>query len=508
MTTSVFEPAFAEPATSIRAANQAIARALWAFTIVSYLALATGTAMTRQPYGDEGELASPAYNLVHRGHLEVTQWEGARQSHKAYWMPPVFFLAQAAWESVAGFGVIQFRLGTVVWGLILLIAVAYVVQKLANDTLLTALAAFVLGTDYTYVQHAGIGRCEIMSAALALAASAVYLRLRDRSLPVAVFVSHALVTLSGLTHPVGGMMWMPALIALQIGLDGRRLRWRDHAIAALPYMIGGAAWGVYILQDPAEFKRQFFGISLSEHRFAGLADPLTAFRREAQRFLGYYGVRPNASWPVRLKALLPVGYVIGLIGAAFVPGARKQPLIRGAVLVLAVQLFILTFIEGTKQSHYIVHVIPTLVVILVTSMWILFQSGPGRRSLLVAGAVILVLLQIGSIVFRARENPYRKDWLPAIEFARPFVAQKLLVVGGPEFGMPFDFPENVVSWTDYGFMHKRVPDVVITTLSQYQRNTAVVRNNPAFYRYMTVTFFQRFQLIYRSGDIAVYRRAI
>src|SRR5438046_10558438 len=88
---------------SIRSADQTIARAIWVFSIVTYLTLASGTAMTRQPYGDEGELASPAYNIVHRGHLEVTQWERARQSHKAYWMPPMFFFAQAVWDMLVGF---------------------------------------------------------------------------------------------------------------------------------------------------------------------------------------------------------------------------------------------------------------------------------------------------------------------------------------------------------------------------------------------------------------------
>jgi hypothetical protein len=492
-------------AANVRSADRSIARTIWAVAIAAYLALASGTAMTRQPYGDEGELASPAYNLVHRGHLEITQWEQARLSHKAYWMPPMFFFAQAAWEEVFGFGVIQFRLATVAWGLLLLFAVGYIVQKISNDSLLAALVAFALGTDYTYLQHAGVGRCEIMSAALAIAASAVYLRLRDRSLTAAVFISHALMTLSGLTHPVGGMMWMPCLVGLQLWLDGRRLRWSHYALGILPYLIGGAAWGSYILQDPAEFRRQFFGISLSEHRFAGFAHPITALQRELGRFLAYYGVRPNASLAVRLKALLPAGYIAGVIGSLLIPSVRRLRLVSGALLLLAVQLFILTFIEGTKQSHYIVHIIPTLVVLLVAVLWSLYEKRP---RLTVIAAIALVGLQIGATVFRMREDPYHRDWLPAIQTARPFVEQGLFVIGGPEFAMPFDFPENVVSRPDYGYASPRIPDVVLTSVAQLQRNTALTRNDPAFYRYMTVTFFQRYRRIFQHGDIAIYRRVL
>ena len=491
-------------AVSVRATDRSIARTIWMVSIALYLALATGTALTRQPYGDEGELASPAYNLVHRGHLEVTQWEIARQSHKAYWMPPVFFFAQAGWQLVVGFGVIQSRLGTVLWGLILLLSVGYIVKKVTNDTILAALIGFALGADYTYIQHAGIARCEIMSAALAILASAVYLWLRSRSLAVAVLASHTLMTLSGLTHPIDGMMWMPCLLGLQLWLDGRRLRWRDYALGALPYFVGATAWGMYILQDVPEFRRQFIGISLSEHRLAAFGHPLIAFQRELARFLGYYGVRPNASLAVRLKVLLPLGYLLGLTGALVIPSVRKQRLVRGGLLLLTVQLLILTFIEGTKQSHYIVNVIPTFVVILVAVFWFLYNSQQTRRIAVVAG-MMLVLVQVGPVLFRIRENPYGKDFLPAVEVARPFVEQNLLVISGPEFGTPFNFPENVISWPDYGYGSKRIPDVVVTSLAQYERNMAIARRDPRFYHYMTVTFFQRFRPIFQRGDFAVYR---
>ena len=494
-------------AAPLRAADRVVARRIWILATVLYVALAAGTAMTRLPYGDEGELASPAYNLVHRGHLEVTQWEQARQTHKAYWMPPVFFFAQAAVQMIAGFGIIQFRLGTVLWGLVLLYTSGAIVRRLTNDAMLAALIAFALATDYTFLMHAGIGRCEIMSAALAIAASAAYLSLRERSLTQAMLASHTLMTLSGLTHPVGGIMWMPCLIGLQLGFDWRRLRVKHYALAALPYVAGMLGWGAYIVQDVPEFRRQFFGISLSEHRFAGFAAPITAIQRELGRFIQYYGIRPNASWAIRLKAMLPLGYVIGLAGALAIPQVRKQAFVKGALLLLAAQMFILTFLEGTKQSHYIVDVIPTLVAILVTMLWTLFNGSdtPARRVAIAAIAFALFVVQVGPVAFRIHENPYRNDFLPAVAVARPYVERGAYVIGGPEFAMPFNFPENVVSRPDYGYGAARKPALVLTSVGQLQRNTALTRNDPDFYRYMTVTFYQRYRLIYQRGDVAVYR---
>jgi hypothetical protein len=206
---------------------------------------------------------------------------------------------------------------------------------------------------------------------------------------------------------------------------------------------------------------------------------------------------------VRLKVLLPLGYLIGLLGALLIPAVRKQRFIRACLLLVAVQLFILTFVEGTKQSHYIVHVIPTFVAILVALWWWLYSK---RRWIFVAIALIYVFVQIGPVVFRVRQNPYRKDFLPTVEAMRPFVERKLLVVSGPEFGTPFNFPENVISRADYGFRSARTPDIIVTSVAQYERNTVVARNDPPLYRYMTVTFHQRFHLIFSSGDFAVYKR--
>src|ERR1700730_5017799 len=101
--------------------------------LLVYLILAVGTAVTLQPTSDEGELASPSFTLVNRGYMAVTQWEAHRASHKAHSMPPCFFLFLGAWQSIVGFGIIQMRLGSVLWGLVLLLALRYILANLTQD---------------------------------------------------------------------------------------------------------------------------------------------------------------------------------------------------------------------------------------------------------------------------------------------------------------------------------------------------------------------------------------
>ena len=143
--------------------------------------------------------------------------------------------------------------------------------------------------------------------------------------------------------------------------------------------------------------------------------------------------------------------------------------------------------------------------ILVAVWWTLVTTFPTHRLAFAGVAALLIVVQLGPVVFRIHQNAYKNDWLPAIAVARPFVEQKLLVMAGPEFAMPFNFPENVVNRPDYGYRSGGSPALVLTSVGQLERNTALTTKDPQFHHYMTVTFFQLYRPIYQRGDVAVYR---
>jgi hypothetical protein len=475
--------------------------------LLAYLILAIGTASTRQPYGDEGWLASPAHTLVHRGYMAVIPSDRHRDSHKAYWMPPVFFLVQAAWQSFVGFGVVQFRLGSVVAGLVLLLAIHYVVSKLSNDRTLALIIMSLVALDYTFVQHAGIGRPEMMSSAFAVCSLAAHLALRQPSLGLALLASHALMATSALTHPVGAFLWIPALLGLQAYLDLKALRSTSLLLIALPYLVGGAAWGLYILDNPKEFRSQFSGIALGSNRFAGLQDPFHAVQREVYRFLGYYGVRPNASLLVKLKLVLPVGYAMGILAALLVPAARRSRFIRTALLLCLVQFLTLAVFEGTKQYHYILHIIPAFLTVLGGVLWLGWQHAWIPRVMLSAIAFILILAQISPTVFRFTENRYYHDFLPVLAYIRPYVEQGDLILGEAEFAIPLGFPDNLVADERYGFKRSLRPRLVVADVTVYEGNkNSVKKRGPQLYEYLNEAFPAEFEAVFQRGNYTVYRR--
>jgi 4-amino-4-deoxy-L-arabinose transferase-like glycosyltransferase len=482
-------------------------RSVFVLLVIAYLALAAGTAMTRRPYTDEGELTNPSYTLVHRGYMAVTLWEAHRDSHKAYWVPPGFLLAQAAWQAAVGFGVIQLRLATVVWGLILLLSLRYIVTILAQDRKL-ALAVFgLLGLDYTFLMHAGIGRCEMMSCALAMAGIALYLKLQARSNGTAILVSHAFMACSALTHPVGAMLWFPCLAGLQLLMERGRFRWNLLLWAGIPYCAGAFGWGLYIFQDPAAFQSQFGSISLGGGRLAGIRHPLLALQNELARFTNYYGIRPAASLPVRLKMLLPLGYLFGLAAALLWRALRTRRIIRYALALFAVQFLLLALVEGTKQYQYILHVIPTLVTILAATLWYSWEGSFVPRAMTAAVVVGLVVLQIGPTMFRIRENRYRNEFLPTVEAIRPYVQQGADLVGMGEFGIPFGFPDNLVTDPAFAYGRAKRPDFVVVDTAVYTANMAGFRvTKPHVYRYLADSFQSEFEPIFQRGEYVLYRR--
>ncbi len=145
---------------------------------------------------------------------------------------------------------------------------------------------------------------------------------------------------SCLTHPCG-VLYAGGLVILMVLHDRSRIGWRHLLGAGAAYLVGLALWGIYILQDPVSFYRQFTGnVSgiagefTTSTRWSGLLSPLTALKRE---YFLRYGVHVR---PVRKRTLAEPVSVAGAVGVharsswgcddAFPAKARRLPHASGA----------------------------------------------------------------------------------------------------------------------------------------------------------------------------------
>lgn len=168
---------------------------------------------------------------------------------------------------------------------------------------------------------------DMMSASLGFAGIAVYLLLRERNLILAVLLSQCLVVLDGLTHP-NGITAFAGVLLFTMFFDFRRLNiWILH-VAIIPYLIGGVAFGLWVLQDPGTFKDQFINNAMMGGRMSGFSSPAGNILREfTERYPHAFGLQAHSgghAGPIFLKGFILVGYAAGILGVLLISEIRRN----------------------------------------------------------------------------------------------------------------------------------------------------------------------------------------
>jgi hypothetical protein len=492
------------PGARLNASKLPVAIAVCAITL--YLALSIASATTKRPWCDEAWFASPALNLATKGTmgtsvLEPYGWLKGIDQY-TYWVTPLYLVTQAGWYKIFGFSLLSMRGLSMVWGLIALASWFLIMKTFSADKKLALLTMGLLAVDYFFVMFSSTGRMDMMSASLGFAAFAAYLHLRERSLKLAVFVSQALVAASGLTHPYG-ILPFAGLLFLTLYYDRSRLGWRHAGLAAIPYLIGGVAWGLYIMQEPQLFFAQFTGNingTLGKDRWIGLSSPLTALKMEiVERYLGSFGF-------ARLKVLVLAAYVIALAGALATPAIRRHRGYRALLTVTAIYFAIMTIFEGSKVELYIIHVVPLYTAILAVWIRWCWMNRALPRFLIAGGVAALVTLQLGGIIYLAARNDYQNRYLPVITFLKERAATGDLIMGSAELGFQLGFADNLVDDTRFGFLTGKKPDYLVVE-KQYAGYIEMYRAKmPEMDRHVSNLLGSELQLVYQNAEYQVYAR--
>src|ERR1700730_12917945 len=95
---------------------------LAAVVLAVFLVLAIATAVTKEPWCDEGWFASPARNLAFQGFMGTTVLDPASGTpylstrtrvdgidRYTYWVMPLYLVTEAGWYRVVGFGLMRMR---------------------------------------------------------------------------------------------------------------------------------------------------------------------------------------------------------------------------------------------------------------------------------------------------------------------------------------------------------------------------------------------------------------
>jgi hypothetical protein len=434
-----------------------------------YVILAAWRATTNYPWANEAWFVSPALNLAEKGFMGTTileskgTWMEGMDRH-TYWILPLHLLAQTAWYKLFGFSLLTLRWLSIFWGAVILIAWYALMLRLSGDHRIAVLTAGLIAVDGQFISVAALGRMDAMCAALGWAGCAAFVCLRERSLGKAIFAGNALVAASCFTHPCGALYFV-VLSAVTIYYDRRRIGWREVAIAATPYLTGLGAWGIYILQSPAQFWSQFSGNAsgvageFTEYtRWSGLAAPLYAFKREIQRYLVAFSwyMAPALWW--RFRAAILVVYALGILVALETPSIRRHEGYRILMLAGGIFYLLLMMLEGLKSAVYLVHTIPIAAAFLAVSV-VHYAYGPKRRLALTALAFV-VTIQLGYGVALNRMG-WRWDYAAVIAYLRQHGAPSSQIIGGGELAFDLGFDANLIDDPRLGYYTGKRPDFIV-----------------------------------------------
>ena len=474
--------------------------------VIGYLLLTAASIRTKLPWVDEALFASPAHNLVAKGYMGTsvmetagTRWKGI--DRYTYWTVPLHFLAQAGWYEIFGFGLFAMRALSELWGLVALAALYMTALRLSGDPRIAALAALLIGLDSSFIATASSGRMDMMNAALGMSGLAAYLSLRERRLPLAIVAGHSLVASSGLTHP-NGILYLASLAALMIYFDRRRISWRVLALAALPYLIGAAGWGLYIRRDPELFVAQFTGNMSNGPRLSYLKAPwLGVWMEFVHRYLGYFGLAPESTGLSRMKLLIPLVQMAGLAGLLSV---KKHVGLRALLIVVALHFGMLAVYDGQKLPYYLVHTVPLLDAILAA--WAV-TSWRNRAPLVIAMVAAFLGIHLLTTVQRIRQNPYRNSYLPAITYLRENGGEKALIMGSSALDFELGFDGSVIDDPRLGYYSGKAAGYIVVGDVDYSEYFESYRlEEPSVYRHIVQRLANEYRMVYDHAGQKIYAR--
>jgi 4-amino-4-deoxy-L-arabinose transferase-like glycosyltransferase len=482
-------------------------------------AFALALLLTKRPWVDEAWFTGPALDLVTRGkfgtllldpagsHLRLYKPDAFLRgiNEHTYWVMPLHLLQLAAWGKVFGFSVFSMRMPSVLWGGVTLASIGLIVRRLYGGRGAALIGAAVLAVDFGFVNGAADGRMDMTCAALGFAGLAVYLSLREANFPGAVMAAHALAAGAVFTHP-NGVFGSVGLLLTMLWLDRHRVRPLTVALIAAPYLVFGLLWAIYCLQAPADFAAQFSANSAA--RASDVLAPWRGVWREINgRFRNHFW--PEGSAMGKLKIVGILVYVAALGTLASAKSLRQDAGCRLLLCLTLLQFLCLSIFASTKNTYYIVYILPYFAAATGIAASYLWSSyGYRVRAVCVAALASYLAVQTAAVInLSVVTGGYRKEYTPAIAYLKSTLRPDDLIMGTAELGFSLGFENpQLVDDVWFGYWSGRRATVLVVDRWYYEQVIEAASRRgiptPAYFE----SLFKSFRLARELKGYRIYRR--
>lgn len=456
-------------------------------------------ARVRAPDADEGSFGNAAVLFGTQHILAMPMrnrvWLPGLDTH-LYVTPPLYFLGLSLWFKLFGVGIIIMRYFSVFWGVVGLVAWYLIVRVLTKDRWVALLSLTLIALNYDYINMTS-ERYDPMVAALNAAGMAAYLVLRERNFTAAVLMSNLVVAMACMTHPFG-IFGFVGLAILWWSLDRQKISLKFLAMAATPYVLALAGWGLYIAQDPRLFWTQFHGNASGRLKY--LFSPLAGLVAEVRdRYIILFGGwRPGVPVYMRIKILILVAIIVSICGCLWSAEIRRNLANRILLLLMGVWFLMLMLLEGDKLYNYLLHIWPIYFVIAAVWLGSLIRKGGWLRYASLAGVGLFVIFAITSIAYRVRLNSYQNAFLPALRYLQSNVKESELVMGSGSFGFGLDFEKHILDDHQLGYTIREVPEYIVMDKQFSDQISAYERSKPEMYQYFQNLLSSKYQAVFST----------
>lgn len=431
--------------------------------MITFLTLAIGYSLTRQPWWDEGLLADPAINFRNFGHLGSTlmdpqgflSWPGVHQY--TYWQFPLYLIALGAWFHLGPVNVVWVRLFSVMWACVYVSCWFVMVRRLSRNETLGLLIAAVVALDYAVITAASDGRMEMMCVGLGQLGLAYFVCNREKNWSRAILVAACCGATAVFCHPLGAIctMWIAAVVLL----NWRDIRWKGIALATLPYLIGLVLYAAYVMQAPQIFAAQGRAAYLYRvHEGHALLGTIVRDIYVRYWHLYYEGLTGLN----RLKGASLVFAVLGTVLLALNQKWRREPLGRTLLLLALISYVGVAVLDNQGHPVYFIYAMPVMSACGALWAYVQWQRG-GFLRLAASGLLLAAALfaSIGGFGIKILQNGYKRLYMPAVDAVRAHLPPHGLVMGGSELGFALGFNEHLVDDRFLGCLSGKTADVFV-----------------------------------------------
>jgi hypothetical protein len=154
----------------------------------------------------------------------------------------------------------------------------------------------------------------------------------------------------------------------------------------------------------------------------------------------------------------------------------------------------------------LIHLLPFYLTFLVATVLTAWRRRWLPGPVLTVGLAGLMLLGVGGMLYRARQNTYGNMYAPAVEFLRTHASRDQKIFANASFCFGLDFAPNHYVDVDLGWRSGIAPDVVVVE-PEYATDLERIRaKRPELWRYINTLLSDQMRLVYNAGSIAIYAR--